>query len=44
MGKVHYEQASVKGVGTEQSAKHYAIKVNQPKSRKRGRGFVQVSK
>lgn len=39
--KVHYEQANVSGI--TQSAGHKAFKVQCPKSRKRGRGFVKVS-
>lgn len=39
--KVHYEQANALGI--TQSAGHKAFKVQAPKSRKRGRGFVKVS-
>lgn len=39
--KVFYEQANILGV--TQSAGHKAIKVQCPKARKRGRGFVTVS-
>lgn len=38
--KVFYEQANAQG--TTQTAGHKAIKVQSPKSRKRGRGFVKV--
>lgn len=41
MAKVFYERASATGV--TQSAGHKADKVSAPKSRKRGRGFIQVS-
>jgi hypothetical protein len=39
--KVFYEQANAQGV--VQSAGHKAVKVQCPKSRKRGRGNVKVS-
>lgn len=38
--KVFYEQANTHG--TTQTAGHKALKVQAPKSRKRGRGFVTV--
>lgn len=41
MAKVFYEQAHPQGV--VQSAGHKAFKVACPKSRKRGRGHIQVS-
>ena len=41
MSKVFYEQANPAGV--TQTAGHKAFKVSAPKSRKRGRGFIQVS-
>lgn len=40
--KVHFEQSHPQGV--RQSAGHTAFKVQQPLSRRRGRGFVQLSK
>lgn len=39
--KVFYEQAHAQGA--TQTAGHKAFKVQCPKSRKRGRGFVTVS-
>jgi hypothetical protein len=41
MSKVFYEQANPQG--TTQTAGHKAFKVAAPKSRKRGRGYIQVS-
>ena len=41
MAKVFYEQAHTQGV--TQSAGHKAFKVSAPKSRKRGRGNIQLS-
>ena len=38
--KVHYEQSNAHGV--LQDAGHRALKVQLPRSRKRGRGFVKV--
>lgn len=39
--KVHYEQANAQGV--LQDAGHRAVKVQLPRSRRRGRGFIKVS-
>jgi hypothetical protein len=42
MAKIFYEQAHPQG--TTQTAGHKAFKVSAPKSRKRGRGNIQLSK
>ena len=41
MAKIFYEKANAQGA--TQSAGHKAFKVSAPKSRKRGRGNIQVS-